>query len=278
MKFALCNELFESWNTDRGFDFPRVLEYVARCGYDGIEVAPFTIDGDAFRISSSRRTEIRRQVDRAGLTLTGLHWLLARTEGYYLTSPDAVVRQRTAEYFIELVRLCADLGGKYLVLGSPLQRNLLPGTTFDHAMDYAAGTLVQILPTLEQCDVRIAVEPLARSETDFLNTAAEAVQLIRRIGTPERIALHLDCKAMSDEAISIPELIRQNRENLIYFHANDPNLQGPGFGQLAFGPVLQALEEIGYDGWVSVEPFDYSPGVETLAEKSLACLKEALVH
>ena len=276
MKFAICNELFEGWNTNKGFDFPRVFEYVKQCGYAGIEIAPFTIEKDAFHIPAAQRVEIRRLAEKNDLEITGLHWLLAKTEGYYLTAPDPVVRQKTADYFLELIRLCADLGGKFMVLGSPLQRSILPGVTPEQAFDYAAEVLQNAVPMLEKCDVQIAIEPLTPKETNFLTTAAETVRLIEKIGAPERIALHLDCKAMASEAIPIPELIRANKEHLIYFHLNDPNLLGPGFGELDFVPIMKALHDINYKGWASVEVFDYSPGIEVLAEKSLANVKACL--
>jgi sugar phosphate isomerase/epimerase len=79
---------------------------------------------------------------------------------------------------------------------------------------------------------------------------------------------------MSTEAVPIPDLIRQYRAMLAHFHANDPNRQGPGFGRLEFGPILAALREVGYDGWVSVEVFDYTPGVEALAKQSIDYLRK----
>jgi len=276
MKFALCNEMFEMWNTDRGFDFPRVFEYIKKCGYAGIEIAPFTLEKDAFHVSAARRAEICRLAELNDLKITGLHWLLAKTEGYYLTSPDPVIRQKTADYFLELIRLCADLGGHFMVLGSPMQRNILPGVTEGQAFDYAAEVLQKLIPTLEKCDVQIALEPLATNETNFLTTAAEAVRLIEKVGVPSRVALHLDCKAMISEKLSIPELIRANRKYIIYFHMNDPNLQGPGFGKLDFLPIMDALLDIGYKGWASVETFDYTPGIEALAERSLTYIQHCL--
>ena len=279
MKFALCNEMFEAWSTDKGFDFPRVFECIKKIGYTGVEIAPFTIEKNAFHIPAARRIEIRRLAEKNDLEITGLHWLLAKTEGYCLTSPDPVIRQKTADYCLELIRLCADLGGHFMVLGSPLRRNILPGVTQDQAFDYAAEVLQKVVPMLEKCDVQIALEPLSLKESNFLTTAAEGVRLIEKVGAPNRVALHLDCKAMCSEAIPIPELIRANKEYTVYFHLNDPNLQGPGFGELAFVPIMEALLEIGYEGWASVEPFDYTPGIETLVEKSLAymqqCLEEA---
>jgi len=276
MKFAICNELFEGWNTDQGFDFPRVFEYVKNCGYAGIEIAPFTMEKNVFHISAARRAEIRRLAEKTGLEITGLHWLLAKTEGYYLTSPDPAVRQKTSDYFSELIRLCADLGGRFMVLGSPLQRNILPDVTQSQAFGYAADVLQKIVPALENCGVQIALEPLSPKETNFLTTAAETVRLIEQIGAPDRIALHLDCKAMASEEIPIPELIRANKEHAIYFHMNDPNLLGPGFGDLNFAAIMEAMRDIGYKGWASVEVFDCTPGIEALAEKSLAHMQQCL--
>lgn len=272
-KMAICNELFEAWNTDRGFDFPRVCDFVRKCGYDGLEIAPFTIETDAFHIGAARRVRIRRQAEQAGLEITGLHWLLSKTEGYYLTSPDPVVRQRTADYFLELTRLCADLGGKFMILGSPGQRNLLPGVSLDQAFGYAAEVLGKLVPMLEKCDVKLTLEPLASNETDFLDSSDDAVRLVKKVGAPEQVSLMLDCKAMFREQFSIPELIRRHKEYLSYFHLNDPNLRGPGFGELDFVPIVKALKEIGYKGWMSVEVFDYEPGIEKLAKDSIDYMK-----
>ncbi|MHB1035756.1 MAG: sugar phosphate isomerase/epimerase family protein [Pirellulales bacterium] len=271
MKFAICNETFLDWPFDRAFAFAR------DCGYEGIEIAPFTITHDVRQITPERRAEVRDQAARAGLEVVGLHWLLAKTEGFYLTSPDPAVRRATAEYLGELARLCRDLGGAVMVLGSPQQRNLLPGIAHEEALAHAAEVLQAVVPTLEETDVVLAVEPLAPAETDFLVTAAQAVQLIERVGSPQ-CRLHLDCKAMSGESTPMPELIRRNRSLLAHFHANDPNRQGPGFGSLDFVPIFEALGQIDYRGWVSVEVFDYAPGVERLARESIEymhrCLEE----
>ncbi len=277
-KLALCNEMFEVWNTDMGFDFPRVLAFIKECGYDGVEIAPFTIEKNAFHITATRRVEIRREAKKTGLEIPGLHWLLSRTEGFYLTSPDPVSRRKTSDYFMELTRLCADLGGKYMVLGSPGQRNLLPGVTKEQAFDYAARVLEHVVPLLEKCDVKLVLEPLASKETNFLANSDEAVALLKKIGAPEQVSLMLDCKAMASEKTSIPDLIRRHKAYLSYFHLNDPNLQGPGMGDLDFVPIFRALKEVGYNGWLSVEVFDYTPGVEKLAQDSVAHVKKILAE
>jgi sugar phosphate isomerase/epimerase len=269
MKFAICNETFQDWPFDRAFAF------AAECGYTGIEIAPFTMATYATDISSARRAEVRQQADAAGLQVVGLHWLLAKTEGFYLTSPDAAVRRKTADYLGELARLCGDLGGKIMVLGSPQQRNLLPGVSLAEATDHATDVLATALPALEAADVTLAVEPLGPAEGNFLLTAAEGVGLIERLGSP-RVQLHLDCKAMSSESTPIPELIARHHGVLAHFHANDPNRQGPGFGELDFHPILAALGKVDYRGWVSVEVFDYVPGIERLARESIEYMHRCL--
>ena len=269
MKFAICNETFQDWPFEKAFAF------AADCGYSGIELAPFTMGRCATEIPSSRRADIRRQADEAGLEVVGLHWLLAKTEGFHLTSPDMEVRRKTTDYLKELVRLCADLGGKVMVFGSPQQRSLQPGVSRDQAMEYAAEVFRAVAPDLEANEVVVALEPLGPQENNFLVTAAEAVELAQRIGSSQ-VRLHLDCKAMATESTPPAELIRRYRQLLVHFHANDPNRQGPGMGQLDMRPIIEALGQIDYRGWVSVEVFDYSPGVERLARESIENLRKSL--
>jgi sugar phosphate isomerase/epimerase len=269
MKFAICNETFQDWPFDKAFEFAK------QCGYTGIEIAPFTIHKNAFEISPERRAEVRRLAEDAGLEVVGLHWLLAFTEGYYLTSPDDAVRHKTTEYLCELARLCRDFGGNVLVLGSPLQRNLLPGVSHDQAMEFAASVICQAVGEFEQCGVTLAVEPLGPEEGDFLLTAELGRALVQQVDSPH-CRLHLDVKAMSSEETAIDEIIRQSAPLLAHFHANDANRRGPGMGEIDFVPILRTLEEINYDGWVSVEVFDYEPGIEALARDSITYLKDCL--
>ena len=268
MKYAMCNELYAAWS------FERVCDFLAEHGYGGVEIAPFTFANDARTITAERRTRLRQVAEKAGVQITGLHWLLAKTEGFYLTSPEAAVRKQTAEYLTALIQLCADFNGSYLVLGSPQQRSLLPDVTKEQAMDYACEVLGQLVGLLEKTNIVLAVEPLSTAETNFITTAAQGVELMRKIDAPQQVALHLDCKAMSSEAEPIPVLIRKYRKEMVTFHANDPNLQGPGFGELDFVPIMAALREIEFDGWVSVETFDYSPGPERLTVESIAYMKQ----
>src|SRR5207237_8473505 len=132
MRYAICNETFEGW------DHARVCRFVADLGYTGLEMAPFTLAPRITDVTADRRRTLRRQAEDAGLTILGLHWLLARTEGLHVTSPDEAVRRRTADYLGELARLCRDLGGDVLVFGSPAQRRVPAGRPKAAADDVAA--------------------------------------------------------------------------------------------------------------------------------------------
>ena len=267
MKYAICNETFQDW------PFEKAFAYAQSIGYTGVEIAPFTLAGAPAELDADYRNTLRQQIKDAGLECVGLHWLLAKTTGFYLTTPDEAVRKITSERLAELAQLCRDLDGSIMVLGSPLQRNLLPGVTHDQAMDYAADTIRRAMPVLEDCGITLALEPLAQTEGVFLNTAALGIELAEKVASPN-CRLHLDVKAMSGETTPIPEIIQASRDWIAHFHANDPNLLGPGMGEVVFDPIFQALKDIDYQGWVSVEVFRYEPGIETICEKSIRYMRE----
>ena len=267
MKFAICNETFQGWKIDDVFD------YCARIGYDAVEVAPFTLAKYVTDIPAVERTRIRAAAARAGIAISGIHWVLAQAEGMYLTSPDAATRARTAKYFCDLVDFCADIGGRIIVVGSPKQRNLLPGVTHEQAWAWATDVFRPSVKVAEQRGVTICFEPLAPSETDFINTAAEGIRFTQQLAS-RNFQVILDVKAMCSMGQPIPQIIRESKGNFAYFHANDVNLKGPGFGDVDFRPIAAALKEVGYDGTVSVEVFNYDEGPEVIATKSLEYLQQ----
>ena len=269
MKFAICQELFEGW------EWERQCRFIAEVGYAGIEVAPFALASRVGDVSPERRQQLKRQAEDHGLSVIGLHWLLAKTEGLHLTSADPAVRRATADYLIELTEACADLGGELMVFGSPKQRDLAPGMTHEVGLAHAEEVFRAALPALAKSGIRLCLEPLTPNETNFLNTCAQAQELIDRIDHPN-FCLHQDVKAMRlGESKTVPELIAEYAGRVGHFHANDTNLLGPGMGETDFVPIFAALARAKYPGWVSVEVFDYSPGCERIARESFEAMKSA---
>jgi len=269
MKFAICNETFEGDSQREGLRLAKEL------GYTGVEVAPFTLGTYAEDISYQARREYRSMVEDMGMEVIGLHWLLAKTSGFHLTTQDAGIRSKTADYLRRLIGLCSDLGGGVMVLGSPTQRNFVAPMTHAQAAANAVDVLRQIVPDLEDAKVRLAIEPLGPQEGNFLNHACDARAMIEAIGS-SAVQLHLDVKAMSTEGAPIETIIRDNSDLMIHFHANDPNKLGPGMGEVDQAPIFQALHDVGYSGWVSVEVFDYSPGVDTILRTSMQTMQRCV--
>lgn len=266
MKFAICNETFEGTSHREGLQLAKEL------GYTGVEVAPFTLGTYAQDISPLARREYRSMVSDLGMEIIGLHWLLAKTAGFHLTTDDAAVRGKTADYLKQLIELCSNLGGTLMVLGSPAQRNFVAPMTHAQAVDNALDVLRRVVPDLLASNVRLAIEPLGPQEGNFLNHASEARSMIEAIGSPA-VGLHLDVKAMSTEGIAIDKIIRDQADLMLHFHANDPNKLGPGMGDVDQAPIFQALHDVRYSGWVSVEVFDYSPGVDAILRTSMQTMQ-----
>lgn len=267
MKFGICNEIFQGWELEAA------MKYAADLGYDGIELAPFTMARSVTEISSLQRQRLRETASRLGIEICGLHWLLAKTEGLHLSHPDNAVRDRTAKYLCDLADCGADLGGKVLILGSPQQRNLRPSISLDQAWELATSTLAEPVRRAEDRGVVFCFEPLAPSETDFINTAADAILFADQFKSPA-MQIVLDVKAMAAESIPIPDIIHQSWPHFSHFHANDTNLKGPGFGAVDFHPIATALKKTDYSAYVSVEIFRFEESCEVIATESLNYLRK----
>ena len=270
MKFAICQELYE--NTE----WSEQCRLIAEAGYTGIEVAPFAISADLASVPASVFEGMKQEAERHGLEIIGLHWLLAKTTGLYLTSPDPEIRKATADYLKLLARACRQLGGHLMVFGSPQQRSLLPAISKQQAAEFAADVFRQAAPAFADNEVLLCLEPLTAKETDFINTCDEAMEIVRLVDHPS-MALHQDVKAMlGAEWTQIPKIIDRHKKNCKHFHVNDSNLLGPGMGSTDYHPIFRALIESNYRGWVSVEVFDYSPGAQNIAVQSLNYMQSVL--
>lgn len=266
-QLALCSEVYD-------LRLEETIRQVADLGFDGLEIAPFNLAESVNSVSAARRQELRSLATRAGLPIIGLHWLLVSPTGLHLTTPDEAVRRRTIEYLMALARCCADLGGTFLVLGSPKQRSVAPGEGHDEARKRAAEGLRSVAEVCGQCGVRLLLEPLNPAETNFLITVEEALELKARIDHPS-VGYILDCKALSGMPAGIVGTIAAHGKEAGHFHANEPSGLGPGMGTLDFAPILQALGASGYSGWVSTEPFIYKPDSQTVARTAIETLRRA---
>ena len=271
MKISICNEVFQGWSIEKVFD------YAAKLGYDGVEIAPFTLGDSVNEISPSRRKAIRRAAENSGVEIVGLHWLLVKPEGLYINHPDEIIRIRTQEYIEALVHFCADIGGKLLLHGSPHQRTVKEGWNFSESWDYAKETFRACLETARKRDMTYCIEPLTKVNTNFINTVDEALRLVKEIRHPN-FKMMFDCRSASAQEKSITEaLIRALDSRMLrHVHVNDASGRGPGFGKTKFAPILKTLVKNGYKGYISVEVFEFNLDPQTIASRSIGYLKGIL--
>lgn len=270
-RFAICNEVFgERQNLD---DWRRVCEFVASCGYAGIEIAPFTFAASVDTLDNAARRDLRAIAHDCGLEICALHWLLVSPPGLHLHAKDTDVRLRTRDYLQSLTDFAADLGAPVMVLGSNRQRFLEDGDA-KGAWKRTIETLSALAPHLAARNVILCPEALPAPDCDFVQTASEAACLVEQLNH-RQIRPMLDAKSLSAEPAPPAQSIRAFGRGIAHFHANDANRRAPGYGNTDFVSIAQALREVAYEGWVSIEPFDYSPDPQTLARESLAYLENA---
>ncbi len=267
MRIALCNEVL------REMPFERQCAFAAALGYDALEVAPFTLGPEPHRLDQGARRALRRAAEAAGIAVSGLHWLLVTPEGLSVTTDDAALRARTLDVVRGLIELCADLGGGYLVHGSPNQRRLEPGREAE-GRARAADLFAQAAEAAGRAGLVYCLEPLAPAKTAYLTSVEEAAEVVRAIGHPA-LRTMIDCSAARAEAEPVPDLVRRWVPTglVAHIHANDPNRRGPGEGSLAFGPILAALAETTYAGAIGVEPFIYEPDGPACAARAIGYLR-----
>jgi D-psicose/D-tagatose/L-ribulose 3-epimerase len=252
-RLALCNEVI------REMPWREQCAFVAGLGYDGLEVAPFTLSDAPDKLPAAQAAEFRRIAEDHGVAITGLHWLLVAPEGLSITSPDPAVAGRTREFIARLADLCAALGGSVLVHGSPQQRQ--SGGDHAGAVQRATEAFAIAGEAAARTGVTYCVEPLGRRETDVINTFDEAAAILRQIGNPAlRTMLDTSAAAQGEDA-DIPALIARALPTGLMAHVqfNDLNRKGPGQGEMRFLPILQALKDAGYRGDIAMEPFIYEP-------------------
>lgn len=273
MKFALCNEVLQP------LPFAQQCRLAADLGYDGLEVAPFTLAEDPMRITDAEAIAWRGVAADHGLSIFGLHWLLVAPAGLSIVSPDEALRRRTQDVMARLCELCALMGGSYLVHGSPKQRSVPPGATPEQAWARARECLASAARAAAAAGVTYCLEPLSPRETDLFNTVADAARMVDEIGHPG-LRTMVDCSAAGQaEAEAVHALLEHWLPTGLVAHVqvNDPNRRGPGQGDLDFGPILSVLarmERAGhFRGIVAVEPFDYVPDGPGCAARAIGYLR-----
>jgi sugar phosphate isomerase/epimerase len=269
MRIALCNEVIAP------MPFPKQCEYAAKLGYDGLEIAPYTLSDEPHRMGAAQLAAARSAAEDAGIAVTGLHWLLIKPAGLSISTRDDAVRRRTVDVMHVLIDQCAELGGRYLVHGSPHQRRIDPGETRAAAMARARDSFAAVADHAAKAGVIYCIEPLSSEQTPLINTLEEAAQLVAEIGSPA-VRSMLDCSSAGRmEKEPVQALVDRWLPKGVIAHVqvNDRNRRGPGQGEQRFAPLLASLRRHRYPGDIAVEPFDYVPDGPAAAARAIGYMR-----
>lgn len=263
---AICNEVFQEW------DFAEQCRTIKRLGYEGIEIAHFTLADDPASIGPARRKELVDIMASEGLEFVGLHWLMVAPKGLHVTTPDVALRTRSWLHIATLIDLCGDLGGGKMIFGSPAQRKSTGGSTKEEATARYVDGLREAAEHAASRGVTLLMEPLSPNDTDVLNTLEEAARYVADIGSPAIQTMYDSHNAVM-EAEPHEVLVDRYFDIIKHVHVNEMDGKHPGTGDWDFKPVLHVLAAKGYTGWISMEAFDFTAGAERIAHDSLRYLE-----
>lgn len=268
-RISLCNEVIAH------LSFAEQCKLAAALGYDGLEIAPFTLSDNPAGLSIAERIHFRSIAESEGIAITGLHWLLNVPEGLSLTSDDDQVHIKTRDHMESMVDLCAELGGEVIVHGSPKQRALSHAQTPQIARAQATSLLRYIGEKARAAGVTYCIEPLSPIMTDFVTNVDEALSIVNEINNPA-LATMLDTLAAWGGESEAPEdvvLKYLPSGKLRHIHFNDDNHRAPGQGKRRFSPIVKALIQLDYQGIIGIEPFDYHPDGATAAARAIGYVR-----
>jgi len=268
-KYAFCNESM------KGMPWAEQCRLVSKAGYQGVEIAAFSlVKNDVSDLTPAVRRDMLAAMRDNGLACAGLHWLLvAPPAGLHCTTPDAALRKKSWDYIRSLVDFCGDLKGTVMVFGSPKQRNA-QGIPVAQAIGYFTEGLRSVADHAQSRGVRILIESLDKTQTDVVNTMSEAAKVVAAVNHPS-IQTMFDFHNTLDEKEPFEVLIRKYFNLIRHIHVQemDGKYLGAGSGVKDFAKGFRTLKELGYDGWVSVEVFDFAPGPQKMAEESMKALR-----
>jgi D-psicose/D-tagatose/L-ribulose 3-epimerase len=247
MKRAVCNELFGN------LGFPQTCELMASHGFDGIEIAPFTLFNENGRLTPDTIRMVRRCLADNGLGFAGFHWLFARPSGLFMVSEDASVRARAWNQLRHLLESAGELGGGPLTFGSPKQRDSGP-LPKPVARGYLAEGLRSLCDLARRCNSSVLVEALQSSDTNMINTLDEAAAFIKEVGCPS-VAGMFDFHNCGDETLRWDQLIPLHEGIIRHVHLNTIDGGYPLHADPDYLAAFRALKDIGYSAWVSLEIF-----------------------
>lgn len=246
------------------------LRLIKQLGCNGIELAPSLIWNEPIMSSKEERKNIKSKIQSFDLEIVGFHALLfTRKDLKLFYSQES--RKDTKNYLRRLLELCSDLGGKQIIFGSPANRKIY-NRKYRDCLDQSVEDFYSLAEHARANNVIICIEPLSRKETEFIQSTQEGIELVKRINHPN-FKLHIDTKSIFNNKEDVNSII-PNCENLLqHVHVGDVELKEPGTINYNHKKIGQALRNINYNNYVSIEMRENKDDVEGSIKRSINYVK-----
>jgi len=249
-------------------DLAGSMRKAAELGYDAVEIFAPAPDAVAPTALQPLLAETKLNVAAVG---TGAGWVKHKLS---LTSPDETIRRRAIEFIQSMI----DFGGPYgapAIIGS-MQGRHGEGVTPQQARDWLRAALDILGEYARKYGVPLIYEPLNRYETNLVNTMAVGVELLASLQT-DNVRLLADLFHMNIEETDIAAGLLAGGQHIGHVHFVDSNRRPVGNGHMQYGPIIAALREIRYGGYVSAEAFPW-PNSGAAAEQTMRAYRYWFGH
>lgn len=271
MKFSIC-----SW-TFGDIPLEKTMEFVAKTGYDGIEIRA--------AVDDYNWNDIRKHAKNLDLEISGLTgdtgW---PNEEQDLANESADNRKKAVAYFERQIEAVKEVGGEYLVVCPSAVGKTAPMGAPGEDWKWSVDSVQKLTRKAEELDITLVIEPLNRYESCLVNTGAQGVSFVEEVNHP-KVKMLLDSYHMNieDPDLESPFLDAGNKLHIL--HVADSNRQAIGRGHIDFAPFISGIKKAEFDGYVVVEamapgpnPFQPNKGanmdmIYTFTKENLAFLQ-----
>jgi protein FrlC len=230
------------------YPLDEAIRRLARIGYDGIEIGAAAPHAYPEYLDKDRRKELRRLLDDNGIAVSAMLPAPGGGPGFNVASPLAAERRNAIEQYKQVAQLCSDLGGNTLLYVAGWQ---IYGTDRQQAWAWSQEALSEIASSVASLGVTVAVEPTP-TDSNLIESCDDAIELMRAVGASNVKLMFDTIHVLYRNEVPTDYVYRMGKD-LHYVHLSERDRLAPGQGGADFIGLVDALNEIGYEGYLSME-------------------------
>jgi fructoselysine 3-epimerase len=230
------------------YTLEETIKRIARIGYDGIEIGAAAPHAYPAHLSQERRKDIKKMLDDNNLSVSSMLPAPGGGPGFNVASPLPEERAGAVAQYKEVVALCADLGGPTVMYIAGWQ---IYGTTRVQAWDWSREALSEVAKSADDRGVTIVIEPTP-TDSNLIESCDDAIELMEQVAAPN-VKLMFDTQHAYYRNEVPTDYVYRMGKNLRHVHIAEFGRGAPGTGPGDFVGLVEALHEIGYEGYLAME-------------------------